>query len=355
MEETEKKEAAAAEGEVKCCEESKCNCEKVRKFLPQIIAAVILLIVVCGFGYYKLVWKKSHLTESEAKTKMENFINDSILRGRDGMKAEVSSASKENGIFKMTVKIGDQEILSYLTVDGIKFIPRGESCVFDVEETAKNAEAQAAAEEKAAAEAAAIPDPEIPKTVKPKVDLYVMSFCPYGNKAEDTLKSVYALLKNKVDFNFHYIVSSDGNTISSLHGEKEVAQNEREACVLKNYGKDKWMDFVTYVNANCGNDGSCFEEGLKTLGVSVASVNACVASRGVTLMKADEKLSTDAKVSSSPTLMINGVPTKTVIQFGNSEEYKKVICSGFKNEPAECAKTLEAAATTSEGGSCGNQ
>jgi glutaredoxin len=147
---------------------------------------------------------------------------------------------------------------------------------------------------------------EVPKTDKPKVDLFVMSFCPYGNKSEDTLKSVYALLKNKVEFNFHYIVTVEGDKVQSLHGEKEVAQNEREACVLKDYGKDKWFDFVAYVNKNCGSDGACWEAGAKILGINSVKVSACVAADGLALMKANAEISDQAGATGSPTLMING-------------------------------------------------
>jgi len=147
------------------------------------------------------------------------------------------------------VKIGEgeqaQEIESYLTLDGKKFFP---SAPMNIEETKK----QIAEAKQKEAEA----EKEIPKSAKPTVDLYLMSFCPYGNKAEDTIKSVYELLKNKVDFNFHYIVNSQGDKISSLHGEPEVVQNEREACVAKYFGKDKWMSFVGGVHAGGDNRGS---------------------------------------------------------------------------------------------------
>ena len=261
-----------------------------------------------------------------------------------GIKAEIEKIEKESGLYKVSLKIGEgnqaQEIISYLTEDGKKFFP-GEP--MDIEEVKK--QIQEAKEKEA--------EPEnISKLDKPKIDLYVMSFCPYGNQAEDTMKPVYDLLKNKADFNFHYIVSSDGNTINSLHGEKEVVQNEREACVLKNYGKDKWMEFVTYVNKNCGSDGSCWEAGAKSLAINTAKINACVNSSGVALMKENEKVSTAAGAQGSPTLVINGTQTKAVYQYGNSEAYKQAICSAFNTAPEECEKALSDNTSTAAGGSC---
>lgn len=242
------------------------------------------------------------------------------------------------------VSFNGQEQPSYVTEDGTKFI-QSVTAFDDIEKQTAEAKKQEEATYK-----------PVPKSDKPEVDLYVMAFCPYGNKSEDTMKSVYNLLKNKVDFNFHYIVSSSGDTIQSLHGDKEVAQDEREACVLKYYGKDKWVNFATYVDDKCGSDGSCWQTGAQSLGINTAQINSCVASQGVALMKTEEKSSTDAGASGSPTLVINGSQTKTVYQYGNSDAYKQAICDAFNTAPAECSKTLESSssASSAQGGSCGN-
>jgi len=337
--ETEKNESAIS----KCCESGKCFCEKYKKFLPQIIGVVVLVIFIAGVGYYEKIWKERGLTPEEAKAQVEDFINNNLMQ--EGMKAEIAEVTKADGLFKVKVKIGEgeqaQEIESYLTLDGKKFFP---SAPMNIEETKK----QIAEAKQKEAEA----EKEIPKSAKPTVDLYLMSFCPYGNKAEDTIKSVYELLKNKVDFNFHYIVNSQGDKISSLHGEPEVVQNEREACVAKYFGKDKWMSFVTYVNTNCGSDGKCWEAGAKSAGLNSAKITACVTSEGIALMKAEEKKAIEAGATGSPTMKINGVETKAVYQYGNSEEYKKAICGAFEKTPEECAKVLGVNTETTAGGSC---
>lgn len=344
--ETEKKEPEVAET-VGRCEKGKRVWKKYKKFLPQAIGIIALAILIAGGVYYEKVWKKNNLTQEAAKAQAEDFVNNNLMQSSE-TKAEISSVTKENGMFKVMLKIGEgdekQEYTSYLTLDGKKFIPDGTNAMMDIEETKKQIEES----KKKEAEA----EKEIPKSDKPKVDLFVMSFCPYGNKAEDTMQPVYELLKNKVDFNFHYIVSSEGDKINSLHGEPEVAQNEREACVLKYFGKDKWMNFVTYVNKNCGADGACWEAGIKSVGLNSAKIATCVKAEGAKLMKADEKTSTDAQASGSPTMLINGVSTKAVYKYADSESYKQAICASFNTAPSECAKVLGTSTTTSEGGSC---
>jgi hypothetical protein len=191
------------------------------------------------------------------------------------------------------------------------------------------------------------------KTAKPVVDLYVMSFCPFGNKAEDTMLPVFNLLKDKATFNVHYIVNVSGTTVSSLHGQPEVVQNEREACVLKNYDVNKLYNFMVYVNDNCGSDGSCWEAGAAKLGIDKAKINSCVTTDGLALMQANDAASSAANANGSPTLLINGVNTSAVYQYGDSEAYKAAICNSFTTAPAECSTVLTGNSTaTTQGGSC---
>lgn len=296
---------------------------------------VLVAIILSGCT---LPAKKTDIGPEAAKTKATDFVKKNLVQA--GTEVAVKEITKEGDLYKIVFTVGKQDINTYITSDGAKFFPQ----VMDIAETEKQAADQ---KEK---DAAAIKD--VPKTDKPVVDLYVMSFCPYGNKAEDTMKPVYDLLKNKVDFNFHYIVSTNGNAIESLHGQKEVDQNEREACVMKNYGKDSWMNFVTYVNKNCGSDGACWEAGAKAGNIDPAKISACVKSEGIALMQTDEMLANEAGASGSPTMLINGATSKAVYQYGNSESYKQTICNAFNESPAECAQELGAATSTSEGGSC---
>lgn len=193
---------------------------------------------------------------------------------------------------------------------------------------------------------------EIPKSEKPKVELFVMSFCPYGNVAEDTMLPVYNLLKDKVEWKIHYIVSVSGDAVDSLHGQPEVDQNVREACVLKNYGMDKLWGFMTYVNENCGSDGSCWEAAALANGIDTNVIETCANEDGLDLMKAEATASGEAGVSASPTLIINGVESSSVYQYGDSNIYKETICSAFENVPEECSTQLDSSTTTTSGGSC---
>jgi len=309
-----------------------------------LVAAIVVVLAVYGVYTKKIDLSKvkssfqSGLTQEQAKTKVEGFIKDNLVP--PGTEVSIKSASEENGMYKVVVSVGKQEINSFITRDGKKFFPQA----MDIAEVEKKT-----ADQKKESE-----PKKVPKADKPSVDLYVMSFCPYGNKSEDTLKPVYDLLKNKVNFNFHYIVSVEGDNIQSLHGQKETDQDMREACVLKESGKDKWFSFVSYVNKNCGSDGACWEKGAAAAGLNAAKISSCVASQGKDLMKAAAAEAEKNDASGSPTFLINGVKSEAVYQYGNSEEYKKAICDSFNTAPAECSKTLSSATSTAQGGSCGN-
>jgi glutaredoxin len=325
-------------------EQNKEKTEPKSFFNKTTILGIVVLALIVGYGIYAKNNGKLPLTNpstktitlDDAKAKVEQFIKD------NGGQATVKDVTEEGGLYKVIVNANNQDIPTYVSKDGTKFFPQAIDFV-EAEKQAADAKKQQEESSKPA-----------PKNDKPVVDLYVMSFCPYGNKAEDTIKPVYNLLKNKVDFNFHYIVTVDGSNITSLHGQKEVDQDERETCVLKNYGKDQWINFATYVNAKCGSDGSCWEAGAKSLGIDTAKISACVSSQGSSLMKTNADASNAAKASGSPTLIINGQNSQAVYGYGDSEAYKKAICDAFNTAPAECSKTLGSSTSTTQGGSCGS-
>lgn len=322
--------------EVKEKKKWECKLGKLCKENKKITALVILvlLVVVAGAAAFAVYYMQNNASAGTVKAKIEGLLKD------DG--GSVKEVAKDGDLYKVTITIGGQDQSIYVSRDGKRLIQG----VITFDEIEKQKELAKKQEEDS--------NKPTPKTDKPQVDLYVMSFCPYGNKSEDTMKPVYDLLKNKVDFNFHYIVTVSGSDVQSLHGATEVAQNEREACVLRDYGKDKWFAFVTYVNAKCGSDGACWEAGAKSLGLNSAKITACVAKDGLALMKTEGDVSSKAGASGSPTLMINGAISKVAYQYGKPEAYKKAICDSFNVAPAECAKVLadQATSTTAQGGSC---
>jgi predicted DsbA family dithiol-disulfide isomerase len=82
-----------------------------------------------------------------------------------------------------------------------------------------------------------------------KLDVYVMSQCPFGVKGLDAMKEVidnFKKAKEPIDFAVHYIGDGDAKSgLKSMHGPGEVDEDVREVCAIKHYSKDlKFMDYI---------------------------------------------------------------------------------------------------------------
>jgi len=300
-----------------------------------LLIAVLVLIGGTFYFYQDQGATGNKISAEDAKTKATNYINQNLM-GPD-QNATVSKVTATGSLYQLTLDVGGQSFESYMTKDGNYLFPQG----YKIKQTDSNSNSDENNQNK-----------EIPQKETPKVELFVQSFCPYGNQAENTMKPVYDLLGDKVDWNVDFIVSEQNGSFNSLHGPQEVTQDKRELCVKENQGLSKWFDFATYVNENCGSEGQCWEDAVSNSGLNSASITSCVEGSGVDYLSEDASVTSERGVSASPTLFINGVETQAVYEYGNPNAYKEAICSGFKNKPAECDEELESTGNSSSGGSC---
>jgi len=244
------------------------------------------------------------------------------------------------------------------------------------------------------------------KTKKPEVKFFVMSFCPYGNQAEEGLEPVYQLLRDKVNWQPRYIINdrkisceqscprrvynqqaeevcndaiAQGKVkdmaacrehfpyqsieeclqkecqglkpgdFQSLHGEQELNQDVREICAYRLGSWDKWWKFVLLVNKKCdGNNADvCWVELAEQAGLSSQQISSCVASQREALIKKEIEEAERHRASGSPTVFVNG----TLYRGGRSpNDYKGAICAAFENPPVECEKKLSSAGNNAAGG-----
>ncbi len=306
--------------------------------LVSIVLGVLLIVSLFfnfrgGFRSTGAVVETRGLTEEQLSKKVVDYVNNNLVRT-----GKVSFVSMEEmaGMYKVTISYQGRQIPVYTTKDG--------SYLFTTQPLDTSEELPKGEEPET---------PEVPKTDRPKVELFLMSFCPFGNRAENTMLPVYNLLKDKVDWKINYIVRVSGDKVNSLHGQPEVDQDKREACVLSEYGLDEWWNFTVYVNNNCGSSGDCWEEAANQAGLDTNKINDCVSKKGLELMKASESATNEAGATGSPTLIINGVKSRAVYQYGNPEAYKKAICEAFVSPPEECSEVLKSSGSgTSTGGQC---
>ncbi|MBU1198467.1 MAG: hypothetical protein KKF46_08160 [Nanoarchaeota archaeon] len=200
---------------------------------------------------------------------------------------------------------------------------------------------------------------------RPQIDFFVMSYCPYGNQAEEGIEPAYQLLKDVADFNPRYVIYSNyggggpnfcidaESQICSMHGIVELNQNIREACVAKHIGMDEWFEFALKMNtdATSQNADDKWESAAKGLGLDIDVINKCFDEEGEALMAADKALGDLMGVSGSPSVFVDG---DSYSGGRTPEAFKQGLCAAFDTAPSECNTKLEgeASASSAPQGNC---
>lgn len=315
MEDPEKKESIE---EKKSSEENVKS--KISKNKTSIIAILALIVLIAGSYAYKLR-SGSTLGESAIKDKIEKYVKENLVK--PGTDIKISKVETENSLYKITLNVGTQEIVAYATKDGKKFFPQ-----------ALDVDGKAAVAGDSAPKAA---EASVKKDV-PDVELFVMSYCPYGLQSEKGILPVIQKLGSKINFKLEFVDYI-------LHGKKEFDENLNQYCIQKEEA-GKLDDYL-----NCFVKSGDSEKCLLEAKISKPKIDACVSETdknfGLTQkfnngasnppFEVNKDLNDKYGVQGSPTLVING----TVIETGrDSASMLKAVCSAFNTKPDECNATL---------------
>lgn len=303
------------------------------------IAFLVILVLFLQSGN---ITPSNTVSAETCGIQMITFINDNFVE--TGTKATFLSAADKDGMFEIKTSYQNNTISVFATQDcRLLFL----SNPVDVLNTTP------------VPTTTTTPVPTLVKTAIPTVDLFVMSFCPYGVQAENSLEPVVNLLGGKANFTIQYITSVQGNTInnvSSLHGLNEAKEDARQLCVLQ-YNPDKYWTYVMQINDKCYPVSSnstaletCWKEAASGLGIDISQIESCAyGSEGISLLRASEQQVDQYGVTGSPTLIING---QKYTGARSPEAFKTAICNSFQKVPAECSINLSANVTPASG-SCG--
>ena len=276
----------------------------------------------------------------EARAAAEKFINENLLPAN--IKATVKSAVLEGSVYSLSLNVQGKDYTSYMTRDGSKFFQNGINIATYAQDNAAN---QAANNQGANNQAPAQQNQNtnLTKTDKPKVELFVFTYCPYGTQSEKGIIPAVKLLGNEIDFKIRQI--------GAMHGEYEKIEAQRQLCIEKQYPA-KLLDYVQAFALDsaigaCGSNAQCSEPLVNALyaklGITKSKIDACLKTDGATLYAAEVANSQSKGVGSSPTLVINGVRSNAG---RDSASYLAGICAAFNNAPAECSKQLSSASPT---------
>jgi hypothetical protein len=194
---------------------------------------------------------------------------------------------------------------------------------------------------------------------RPAVELYVMSYCPFGTQAETVMKPVADLLGSKADIKVRYLTSVTGTTVDSgqaLHGPFEAEEDLRQVCIQKYYPASFWS-YLSRFNSQCyptshtsSTASTCSHTVMSGLGITATTIDACATgSEGIGLIRADQLSGASKGINASPTLLIKGVKYTGAM---SPNAWKTAICNAFVTPPTQCSTALSGTATAATG-SCG--
>ena len=85
---------------------------------------------------------------------------------------------------------------------------------------------------------------------KPTLELFVMSYCPFGVQAEEKIIPIVKEFGDKIDFKLQFIAKEkeapspqDITPFTSLHGYPEVAENIRQLLIAQEY-PEQYLDYI---------------------------------------------------------------------------------------------------------------
>ena len=182
--------------------------------------------------------------------------------------------------------------------------------------------------------------------IKKKVNLFVMSHCPYGVRTVDAMEGVLKNFKNdraNMDFHIDFIGRNVDGKLTSMHGETEVNENLRQICAQKYYPKKyKFMEYVLCRNKMYQENRGKEPEGNEWEACAKGQIKANVikkcaeGSEGQELLAASYKLAEDLGISGSPNWLLNN---RFDMNGRSPEQIKTVFCA--KNEGVSgCENTL---------------
>jgi predicted DsbA family dithiol-disulfide isomerase len=188
------------------------------------------------------------------------------------------------------------------------------------------------------------------KEMPNKLEVFVMSQCPFGVKALNAMEEVLKNFKgSKLDFQVHYIGNGDAKSLSSMHGQGEVDEDLREVCAMKHFAKDyKWMDYVLCRNKNIRDTNwqECAKGDIKA-----DVIKKCAESdEGKQLLEAEFKIASGLGIGASPTWLANN---KFKFSGIDAESVRKNICDHNKDLKG-CENKLSGQTGAPVQGGCGN-
>jgi len=295
----------------------------MRKELIQKIITGAFVFVVIGSLVGSLVYffPRGGEVPKEVKKAME-YINELVKE--QGQSASLISWTEERGLYRIDLKIGDQQFQSFVTKDGKYLFPYAIDLTQKIEQSTKTEDPETQ-------------QTQVEKRERPDVKLFIMSYCPFGLQMQKALLPAWQLLKDKAEIGIYFVDYI-------MHGKEEMEENMRQYCIQKEE-KEKYLAYLECFVKD-GNSENC----LKEANINQEKLNSCeqatdrefkisesFTETGYPPFNVHQDLNEKYGVRGSPTLVIND----SVVNVERSpEKVKQAICNAFLNPPEECNQKL---------------
>ena len=145
---------------------------------------------------------------------------------------------------------------------------------------------------------------------QPTVELFVMSYCPYGVQAEEKLIPVIKKFGDQINFKLQFIArekeepsAQDITPFTSLHGYPEVAENIRQLLIAQEY-PDRYLDYILCRGKKLDKS---WEDCAQKLGIDVAKIQALFdAPEAEQLFRENIQRAAALGIKASPTILVDG-------------------------------------------------
>jgi hypothetical protein len=294
-------------------------------FFQGLVTGIVAILIIGAFAFFAIIIASGNLPEEKAGEKVTAYVNTNLLGGQATAKLEsISDFSWD--LYKLKFTINGQPIDGYMTKNAKLFFAQ----TFEMSTSTDKAVSANTAEQKPT---------NITKSDKPKVELFVMSYCPYGTQIEKGILPVLQTLGSKIDFSLKFVDYA-------MHGEKEMTENLRQYCLDKEQNDKLFPYLACFLKSD--DSSSC----LNSNGVDQNKLNSCVKNAD-TQFKVTSQFTNKQNwkgnfppfdvhqadnskygVQGSPTLVINGGQAESA---RDSSSLLKTICSAFTTEPEVCA------------------
>ena len=151
---------------------------------------------------------------------------------------------------------------------------------------------------------------------KPTLELFVMSYCPFGVEAEEKIIPIVKQFGDKIDFKLRFIAHEkqtpapeDITPFISLHGYPEVAESIRQLLIAQEF-PDRYLDYILCRGKKLDKS---WEACAERLGIDVAKIQKLFDTPEVPeqLFRDNIKRATELGINASPTILVDNQELRT--------------------------------------------